>query len=139
VVAFCDFLTGRFTVQPLAKRFYRHQQISFLEVGRYARASPMDRFHHPSDTTGPPGIFDRRRTTFAHTIWRNLALYLMIAAIVPGKPKVIQWPIYDHVEAIEYTQVATGSWRYLVVFLVCGVGGAAYSLNGRVHSGDDGK
>jgi molybdate transport system permease protein len=70
--------------------------------------------------------------TFAHTIG-EFGVILMIGGNIPGETKVLSVAIYDHVEAIEYTQahwLAGGMVVFSFVVLV-----ALYSLNGRAHSG----
>jgi molybdate transport system permease protein len=79
-----------------------------------------------------PGFLTAAVLTFAHTIG-EFGVILMIGGNIPGETKVLSVAIYDHVEAIEYTQahwLAGGMVVFSFVVLV-----ALYSLNGRVHSG----
>jgi molybdate transport system permease protein len=57
----------------------------------------------------------------------------MIGGNIPGETKVLSVAIYDHVEAIEYTQAHWLAGSMVVFSFVVLV--TLYSLNGRVHSG----
>jgi molybdate transport system permease protein len=120
-----------FTVQPLQNSFTSINN-QLLEVAATLRASPMDRFFTVVVPLARPGFLTAAVLTFAHTIG-EFGVILMIGGNIPGETKVLSVAIYDHVEAIEYTQahwLAGGMVVFSFVVLV-----ALYSLNGRVHSG----
>ena len=120
-----------FTVQPLQNAFIGINN-QLLEVAATLRASPMDRFFTVVIPLARPGFLTAAVLTFAHTIG-EFGVILMIGGNIPGETKVLSVAIYDHVEAIEYTQahwLAGGMVVFSFVVLV-----ALYSLNGRVHSG----
>jgi molybdate transport system permease protein len=120
-----------FTVQPLQNAFIGINN-QLLEVAATLRASPMDRFITLVIPLARPGFLTAAVLTFAHTIG-EFGVILMIGGNIPGETKVLSVAIYDHVEAIEYTQahwLAGGMVVFSFVVLV-----ALYSLNGRVHSG----
>jgi molybdate transport system permease protein len=120
-----------FTVQPLQNAFIGINN-QLLEVAATLRASPMDRFITVVIPLARPGFLTAAVLTFAHTIG-EFGVILMIGGNIPGETKVLSVAIYDHVEAIEYTQahwLAGGMVVFSFVVLV-----ALYSLNGRVHSG----
>ncbi|MEH6355464.1 MAG: molybdate ABC transporter permease subunit [Marinobacter sp.] len=120
-----------FTVQPLHNAFIGINN-QLLEVAATLRASPMDRFFTVVMPLARPGFLTAAVLTFAHTIG-EFGVILMIGGNIPGETKVLSVAIYDHVEAIEYTEahwLAGGMVVFSFVVLV-----ALYSLNGRVHSG----
>ncbi|HEV8078549.1 MAG TPA: molybdate ABC transporter permease subunit, partial [Marinobacter sp.] len=120
-----------FTEQPLQNAFIGINN-QLLEVAATLRASPMDRFFTVVMPLARPGFLTAAVLTFAHTIG-EFGVILMIGGNIPGETKVLSVAIYDHVEAIEYTQahwLAGGMVVFSFVVLV-----ALYSLNGRVHSG----
>lgn len=120
-----------FTVQPLQNAFTGINN-QLLEVAATLRASPIDRFFTVVMPLARPGFLTAAVLTFAHTIG-EFGVILMIGGNIPGETKVLSVAIYDHVEAIEYTQahwLAGGMVVFSFVVLV-----ALYSLNGRVHSG----
>ena len=70
--------------------------------------------------------------TFAHTIG-EFGVILMIGGNIPGETKVLSIAIYDHVEALEYTQahwLSAGMVVFSFVVLV-----TLYALNGRARVG----
>jgi molybdate transport system permease protein len=120
-----------FTVQPLQNAFIGINN-QLLEVAATLRASPTDRFITVVMPLARPGFLTAAVLTFAHTIG-EFGIILMIGGNIPGETKVLSIAIYDHVEAIEYTQahwLAGGMVVFSFVVLV-----TLYTLNGRVHSG----
>ena len=120
-----------FTVQPLQNAFSAINS-QLLEVASTLRASPLDRFFTVVMPLARPGFLTAAVLTFAHTIG-EFGVVLMIGGNIPGETKVLSVAIYDHVEAIEYTQahwLAGGMVGFSFVVLV-----TLYSLNGRVQSG----
>ncbi|HTN33890.1 MAG TPA: ABC transporter permease subunit, partial [Marinobacter sp.] len=103
-----------------------------LEVAATLRASPRDRFFSIVIPLARPGFITACVLTFAHTIG-EFGVVLMIGGNIPGETKVLSVAIYDHVEAIEYTQahwLSAGMVIFSFVVLV-----TLYSLNGRLQSG----
>ncbi|MBW0147695.1 molybdate ABC transporter permease subunit [Marinobacter arenosus] len=120
-----------FTVQPLQNAFQSVNQ-QLLDVAGTLRASPMDRFFSVALPLARPGFLTAAVLTFAHTIG-EFGVVLMIGGNIPGETKVLSVAIYDHVEALEYTQahwLAAGMVAFSFVVLV-----ALYSLNGRLQPG----
>jgi molybdate transport system permease protein len=120
-----------FTVQPLQNAFQTINQ-QFLDAAATLRASPRDCFFSVVLPLARPGILTACVLTFAHTIG-EFGVVLMIGGNIPGETKVLSVAIYDHVEAIEYTQahwLSAGMVVFSFVVLV-----SLYSLNGRLQSG----
>lgn len=120
-----------FTVQPLQNAF-QSVNPQLLEVAGTLRASPVDRFFSVALPLTRPGFLTAAVLTFAHTIG-EFGVVLMIGGNIPGETKVLSVAIYDHVEALEYTQahwLAAGMVAFSFVVLV-----ALYSLNGRLQPG----
>jgi molybdate transport system permease protein len=120
-----------FTVQPLQNAFQSVNQ-QLLEVAATLRASPRDCFFSIVIPLARPGFITACVLTFAHTIG-EFGVVLMIGGNIPGETKVLSVAIYDHVEAIEYTQahwLSAGMVAFSFLVLV-----TLYSLNGRIQSG----
>jgi molybdate transport system permease protein len=120
-----------FTVQPLQNAFQSVNQ-QLLEVAATLRASPRDCFFSIIIPLARPGFITACVLTFAHTIG-EFGVVLMIGGNIPGETKVLSVAIYDHVEAIEYTQahwLSAGMVAFSFLVLV-----TLYSLNGRIQSG----
>lgn len=96
------------------------------------RASPRDRFLTVVLPLARPGFLTAAVLTFAHTIG-EFGVVLMIGGNIPGETRVLSVAIYDHVEALEYTQahwLAGGMLLFAFLVLV-----GLYSINGRVTGG----
>lgn len=120
-----------FTVQPLHNAFITIQE-RLLEVAATLRASPRDRFLTVVLPLARPGFLTAAVLTFAHTIG-EFGVVLMIGGNIPGETRVLSVAIYDHVEALEYTQahwLAGGMLLFAFLVLV-----GLYSINGRVTGG----
>ena len=65
---------------------------------------------------------------FAHTLG-EFGVVLMIGGNIPGKTQLASMAIYDHVEAVEYTQAHWLSACLLILSLVLLIG--VYALNRR--------
>ncbi|HET8848618.1 MAG TPA: molybdate ABC transporter permease subunit [Marinobacter sp.] len=120
-----------FTVQPLQNAF---ESISdgFLETAATLRAGPWDRFFSVVLPLARNGFITASVLTFAHTIG-EFGVILMIGGNIPGETKVLSIAIYDHVEALEYTQahwLSAGMVVFSFVVLV-----TLYALNGRARLG----
>ncbi|MET4578913.1 molybdate ABC transporter permease subunit [Ottowia thiooxydans] len=91
-----------FVVQPLINAFESVGDRP-LEAAATLRASPIDRFWHVALPLARPGYLTGAVMGFAHTLG-EFGVVLMIGGNIPDKTRVISVQIYDHVEALEYTQ-----------------------------------
>jgi molybdate transport system permease protein len=110
-----------FVVQPLQNTF---QAIGndWLEAAATLRARPLDRFLTVVVPLSKGGFITATTLGFAHTVG-EFGVVLMIGGNIPGKTQVISIAIYDHVEALEYTQAHWLSaglllFSFLVLFMV---------------------
>ena len=114
-----------FVVQPIQNAFEAMGEQP-LEAAATLRASPLDRFFSVALPLARPGYLMAVVMGFAHTVG-EFGVVLMIGGNIPGKTRVVSVQIYDHVEALEYTQahwLAAG----MVAFSFC-VLLALYVLN----------
>ena len=114
-----------FVVQPIQNAFEAMGEQP-LEAAATLRASPLDRFFSVALPLARPGYLTAVVMGFAHTVG-EFGVVLMIGGNIPDKTRVVSVQIYDHVEALEYTQahwLAAG----MVVFSFC-VLLALYVLN----------
>ena len=96
------FYSLPFVVQPIQNAFEAIGQRP-LEVAATLRASPTDRFFSIVLPLAKPGYFTATVMGFAHTVG-EFGVVLMMGGNIPGKTRVVSVQIYDHVEALEYTQ-----------------------------------
>ena len=96
------FYSLPFVVQPLQTAFNSIGQRT-LEVAATLRASPLDRFFTVVVPLARPGFVTAAVLGFAHTLG-EFGVVLMIGGNIPGETHVLSIAIYDHVEALEYTQ-----------------------------------
>ncbi|WP_298351672.1 molybdate ABC transporter permease subunit [Rhodoblastus sp.] len=96
------FYSLPFMVQPLQTAFEAVGDRP-LEVAATLRASPLDAFFTVAAPLAAPGFLTASILTFAHTIG-EFGVVLMIGGNLPGVTRVASVQIYDHVEALEYTQ-----------------------------------
>jgi molybdate transport system permease protein len=91
-----------FVVQPLQNAF---EAIGTrpLEVAATLRASPWDTFWSIVVPLARPGFLSGAVLGFAHTVG-EFGVVLMIGGNIPDKTRVVSVQIYDHVDALEYTQ-----------------------------------
>lgn len=94
-----------FMVQPLQTAFVSIGDRP-LEVAATLRASPLDSFFSVVVPMTLPGFLSACILTFAHTVG-EFGVVLMIGGNVPGQTRVASVQIYDHVEALEYSQAHT--------------------------------
>ncbi|MDP4547563.1 molybdate ABC transporter permease subunit [Marinobacter sp. MDS2] len=120
-----------FTVQPLQNAFLSLDE-NLLEAAATLRASAWDRFFSIAIPLARPGFLTAAVLSFAHTIG-EFGVILMIGGSIPGETKVLSVAIFDHVEALEYTQAHWLSAGMLVFSFVVLV--ALYTLNGRFQPG----
>ncbi len=119
------FYSLPFAVQPLQNAFASIGERP-LEVAATLGAGPWDTFFTVALPLARPGYLTAAILCFAHTVG-EFGVVLMIGGNIPDKTRVISVQIYDHVEALEYTQahwLAGGmlAFSFLVLF-------ALYSFN----------
>lgn len=91
-----------FVVQPLQNAFEAFGKRP-LEVAATLRSSPLKTFFTVAVPLAKPGFFTAAIMGFCHTIG-EFGVVLMIGGNIPGKTRVLSVEIYNHVEAMEYTQ-----------------------------------
>ncbi len=91
-----------FVVQPIRNAFEALGERP-LEVAATLRASPLQRFFDVAVPLARPGFITGAVLGFAHTVG-EFGVILMIGGNIPGETKVLSVAIYDHVEALEWTQ-----------------------------------
>ena len=91
-----------FVVQPLQNAF-EAMGTQPLETAATLRASPLDRFFSVALPLARPGYMTAVVMGFAHTVG-EFGVVLMIGGNIPDRTRVVSVQIYDHVEALEYTQ-----------------------------------
>ncbi|HJW02383.1 MAG TPA: ABC transporter permease subunit, partial [Azospira sp.] len=96
------FYSLPFVVQPLQQAFEALGERP-LEVAATLRASPWDTFFSVVLPLARPGFITATILGFAHTVG-EFGVVLMIGGNIPDKTRVVSVQIYDHVEALEYTQ-----------------------------------
>lgn len=73
-----------------------------LEVAASLRASPLDTFFSVVLPLCKPGLITGAIMSFAHTVG-EFGVVLMVGGNIPGETRMISVLIYDHVEALEYS------------------------------------
>jgi len=96
------FYSLPFVVQPLQNAFTAIGRRP-LEVAATLRASPLNRFFTVAVPMARPAFLTAAVLGFAHTVG-EFGVVLMIGGGIPGKTQVLSIAIYDHVEALEYSQ-----------------------------------
>jgi molybdate transport system permease protein len=91
-----------FMVQPLQNAFEAIGDRP-LEVAASLRASPLDTFFSVVVPMTLPGFFTASMLTFAHTVG-EFGVVLMIGGNIPDVTRVASIQIYNHVEAVEYSE-----------------------------------
>ncbi len=91
-----------FVVQPIQNAFESIGERP-LEVAATLRAGPWDRFFSVALPLSKPGFITASILGFAHTVG-EFGVVLMIGGNIPDKTRVVSVQIYDHVEALEYTE-----------------------------------
>jgi molybdate transport system permease protein len=91
-----------FVVQPLQNAFVAIGPRP-LEVAATLRANPWDTFFSVTLPLARPGFITGAILGFAHTVG-EFGVVLMIGGNIPQKTRVVSTQIYNHVEALEYTQ-----------------------------------
>lgn len=90
-----------FVVQPLQQAFEAISERT-LEAAATLRAGPWDRFFSVALPLARPGLVTASVLGFAHTVG-EFGVVLMIGGNIPGKTQVLSMAIYNHVEALEYS------------------------------------
>jgi molybdate transport system permease protein len=96
------FYSLPFVVQPLQNAFEALGERP-LEAAATLRASPLDSFFSVVFPMTRPAYLTATVMGFAHTVG-EFGVVLMIGGNIPGKTRVLSVQLYDHVEALEYTQ-----------------------------------
>ncbi|MCB1899897.1 molybdate ABC transporter permease subunit [Cognatazoarcus halotolerans] len=96
------FYSLPFVVQPIQNAFEAIGERP-LEVASTLRAGPWDTFWSVAVPLARPGFLSGAILGFAHTVG-EFGVVLMIGGNIPEKTRVVSVQIYDHVEALEYTQ-----------------------------------
>ncbi len=122
-----------FVVQPIQNAFEAIGERP-LEAAATLRASPLDSFCSVVLPLARPGYLTAAVMGFAHTVG-EFGVVLMIGGNIPDRTRVVSLQIYDHVEALEFTQaswLSAGMVLFSFVVLL-----ALYTLNptGRRRSG----
>lgn len=91
-----------FVVQPLQQAFEALGEAP-IEAAATLRAGPWDTFFTVVLPLCRPGFITAAVLGFAHTVG-EFGVVLMIGGNIPDKTRVVSVQIYDHVEALEYTQ-----------------------------------
>ncbi len=95
------FYSLPFMVQPLQTSFEALGDRP-LEAAASLRAGPLDTFWHVVLPLCKPGLVSGAIMTFAHTVG-EFGVVLMVGGNIPGVTRVVSVQIYDHVEAMEYS------------------------------------
>ena len=114
-----------FVIQPLQNAFEAIGDEP-LEAAATLRATPLDTFFSVVLPLARPGYLTAIVMGFAHTVG-EFGVVLMIGGNIPDRTRVVSVQIYDHVEALEYTQahwLAAGMVAFSFVVLL-----ALYVLN----------
>jgi molybdate transport system permease protein len=96
------FYSLPFVVQPIQNAFEAIGERP-LEVAATLRASPWDAFWSVAVPLAKPGFLSGAILGFTHTVG-EFGIVLMIGGNIPDKTRVVSVQIYDHVEALQYTQ-----------------------------------
>ncbi len=91
-----------FVVQPLQSAFASIGEQP-LEAAATLRASPLDTFFSVIVPMAKPGFLTATILGFTHTVG-EFGVVLMIGGNIPDKTRVVSVQIYNHVEALEYTE-----------------------------------
>jgi molybdate transport system permease protein len=96
------FYSMPFVVQPIQNAFESIGDRP-LEVAATLRANAWDRFFSVALPSAKLGFITASILGFAHTVG-EFGVVLMIGGNIPDKTRVVSVQIYDHVEALEYTE-----------------------------------
>ncbi len=121
------FYSIPFVVQPLQDAFNNIGQRP-MEVAATLGASPFDRFITIALPLARQGFLTAIVLGFAHTLG-EFGVVLMIGGNIPGETKVLSIAIYEHVEALEYTNAHLLSASLILMSFLMLI--AVYAINGR--------
>jgi len=96
------FYSLPFVVQPVQNAFEAVGE-RMLEAAATLRANPWDSFFTVVLPLARPGFVTAAILGFAHTVG-EFGVVLMIGGNIPEKTRVVSVAIYDHVEALQYTE-----------------------------------
>ena len=96
------FYSMPFVVQPIQNAMEAMGERP-LEVAATLRAGPWERFFTVVLPLAKPGFITAAILGFAHTVG-EFGIILMIGGNIPGETQVVSVQVYEHVEALEYTQ-----------------------------------
>ena len=96
------FYSLPFVVQPIQNAFEGINP-RLLEAASTLNATPLQVFRYIVLPLARPGILTASILGFAHTVG-EFGVVLMIGGNIPDKTRVVSVQIYDHVEAMEYTE-----------------------------------
>ena len=91
-----------FVVQPLQASFTSIGEKP-LEAAATLRAGPLDTFFSVVVPLAKPGFLTAAILGFTHTVG-EFGVVLMVGGNIPDKTRVVSVQIYNHVEALEYTE-----------------------------------
>ena len=91
-----------FVVQPLQASFATIGEQP-LEAAATLRAGPLDTFFSVVVPLAKPGFLTAGILGFTHTVG-EFGVVLMVGGNIPDRTRVVSVQIYNHVEALEYTQ-----------------------------------
>jgi molybdate transport system permease protein len=91
-----------FVVQPLQNAFGAIPA-RLLDAAAMLRANALDRFVTIVLPLARPGFLTAATLGFAHTVG-EFGVVLMIGGNIPGRTEVLSIALYNHVEALEYTE-----------------------------------
>ena len=101
LVVASSFYSLPFMVQPIQNAM-EAMGTRPLEVAASLRASPLDAFFSVVMPLCKPGFVTGAIMCFAHTVG-EFGVVLMVGGNIPGVTRVVSVQIYDHVEAMEYS------------------------------------
>ncbi|MGH1470763.1 MAG: molybdate ABC transporter permease subunit [Cellvibrionaceae bacterium] len=114
------FYSLPFVVQPIQNSMSAIGERP-LEIAKMMRANAWDRFFSVVVPLAKPGFITASILGFAHTVG-EFGIVLMIGGNIPEETRVVSVQIYDHVEALEYTQahwLSAAMLLFSFVVLVC--------------------
>jgi len=91
-----------FVVEPLQASFTSIGEQP-LEAAATLRAGPLDTFFSVIVPLAKPGFLTASILGFTHTVG-EFGVVLMVGGNIPDKTRVVSVQIYNHVEALEYTE-----------------------------------
>lgn len=109
------FYSLPFAVQPLMHAFEAIPH-RLLDAAATLRANVLDRFFTIVVPLSQRGFLVAATLSFAHTVG-EFGVVLMVGGNIPGETRMVSIDIFDHVEAMEYTQAHILSGMMLVFSL----------------------